>query len=148
MENSAEYDCKFGPDRNGNYEQHVVTSSTALNCGGFCECTGLTNNTCLFGPDENGHFITSVSVPSEEVDTCDRSWCTCNTHSDVIILLADGQTTFDEVIATRASIGNIIIDERVFNTGTRPVLVPEETTEHEKPEQPVEVIETQTITEP
>ena len=90
MENSAEYDCKFGPDRNGKYEQHVVTSSTALNCGGFCECTGLTNNTCLFGPDENGHFITSVSVSSEEVDTCRRSWCTCNTHSDVILLLADG----------------------------------------------------------
>ena len=110
MENSADYDCKFGPDRNGNYEQHVVKSSTALNCGGFCECTGLANNTCLFGPDENGHFITSVSVTSEEVDTCNRSWCTCNTHSDVVILLADGQTTFDQIIATRASVGNIIVD--------------------------------------
>ena len=79
-------------------------------------------------------------MPSEEVDTCDRSWCTCNTHADVVILLADGQTTFDEIIATRASVGNIIIDERVFNTGKRPVKVPEDPAETEVHEKPVDVI--------
>ena len=57
-----------------------------------------------------------------------------------MLLLADGQTTFNEIIATRASVGNIIIDERVFNEPTEittpdlPVLPEEpETIEEQDP---------------
>ena len=119
------------------YIEEQVKSNTALNCGSFCECTGLKNNTCLLGPDENGHFITRVNVSSEEVDSCNLSWCTCDTHADVMLLLADGQTTFNEIIATRAAVGNIIIDERVFI----------EPTETKTPDLPVLPEETETIEE-
>ena len=65
MANNAEYDCKFGPDINGEYLEEIVKSGAALNCGNFCTCKGLTNNTCLFGPDPKGHFYTDNAVPSE-----------------------------------------------------------------------------------
>ena len=54
-----------------------------------------------------------------------------------MLSLADGQTTFNEIIATRASVGNIIIDERVF-------IEPTETT---TPDLPVLPEETETIEE-
>ena len=117
--NSAEYTCRFGPDNDGNYIEEIVKSSTALNCGGFCDCVGLANNICLLGPDANGAFVTRIAVASEEVDSCKRDWCTCNTHSDVVLLLADGQTTFDDIIASRTSGGRIIEDERVFDRPDR-----------------------------
>ena len=84
MNNQAEYECKFGPDNTGSYIEEVVTSSQALNCGNFCECTGFTNNQCLFGPDDKGFFYTDSAVPSEEVDTCADEWCLCDKHADVI----------------------------------------------------------------
>ena len=65
MLNKAEYECKFGPDINGVYIEEIVTSTQALNCGGFCDCKGLTNNTCLFGPDTNGFFFADNGVNSE-----------------------------------------------------------------------------------
>ena len=47
----SRYNCKFGPDINGNYEEEIVFSSVATNCGSFCECEGLKESTCYFGPD-------------------------------------------------------------------------------------------------
>ena len=55
--NTSQYDCKFGPYNNGQYVQEIVTSSVALNCGDFCDCVGLTNNTCLYGPDVHNTFV-------------------------------------------------------------------------------------------
>ena len=31
-----------------------------MNCGDFCECEGLMNNTCHFGPDITGKFLVEV----------------------------------------------------------------------------------------
>ena len=95
MANSAQYDCKFGPDVDGQYIEEVVFSGTALNCGGFCICTGLANNTCLFGPDVKGHFYTDNAVKSEEVDACADDWCICDTHADVIAQMAAESLTFE-----------------------------------------------------
>ena len=83
MANKAQYNCKFGPDVDGQYIEENVLSNVALNCGSFCECVGFTNNTCLFGPDSKGHFFTDDAVPSEQVDDCGE-FCICDKHIDVL----------------------------------------------------------------
>ena len=52
--NAVDYRCIFGPDVDGIYVEEVVDSGVAQNCGSFCECEGLMNNTCHFGPDIRG----------------------------------------------------------------------------------------------
>ena len=77
---AAYYNCTIGPDYLGNYVNEVVDSRTVLNCGDFCSCVGFMNNTCHFGPDAMGHFTTK-EVSSEVVDSCDRKFCTCDSHN-------------------------------------------------------------------
>lgn len=75
-----------------------MTSGVALNCGSFCTCTGLTNNTCLFGPDDKGHFFTDNAVSSETVEACSEVefGCLCDTHAEVVAQIeADASLTFD-----------------------------------------------------
>ena len=109
MNNSAEYDCIFGPDLDGQYIEERVESNVALNCDTICTCTGLTNNTCLFGPDDKGHFYTDNAVSSEQVDSCTNDWCMCNTHANVIALMEEEGLTFEEVAEAR-------VDSAVDNT--------------------------------
>ena len=92
---AALYECKFGPDMDGNFEEKIVDSGVALNCDGFCECEGLSNNKCLFGPDNEGNFIEEVGLSSEMVDSCDREWCICDTHE-----FGEGES-FEAAVATR-----------------------------------------------
>ena len=66
---AAHYNCTFGPDSLGNYVNEIVDSVITRNCGNFCSCVGLVNNTCHFGPDDQGNFMTKV-VPSELADSC------------------------------------------------------------------------------
>ena len=46
------YNCTFGPDATGGYSAEIVDSGIKENCGSFCSCVGLMNNTCHFGPDK------------------------------------------------------------------------------------------------
>ena len=95
----AEYNCKFGPDNDGNYVEDVVESGIALHCGSFCSCTGLINNQCYFGPDDERVYLLE-SVESEIVDTCDRSTCFCDTHvygrGDVTFKMIDARQEIEE----------------------------------------------------
>ena len=92
--NAVDYRCIFGPDVDGIYVEEVVDSGIAQNCGGFCECEGLMNNTCHFGPDIRGNFIVEV-VSSERADACDRTFCVCDTHD------FEAPDTFASVLAAR-----------------------------------------------
>ena len=92
---ASDYLCKFGPDGYGNYVEEIVDSGTALNCGDFCECTGLVNNKCYFGPDDEGKFIIEMAS-SELADSCDRSFCLCDTHT-----FEDEDVTFETVLEER-----------------------------------------------
>lgn len=73
------YKCTFGPDFEGNTHDEVVLSAVAQNCGDFCVCEGLMENTCHFGPDIAGYFIVE-EVSSERADSCDPNFCICDTH--------------------------------------------------------------------
>ena len=71
----------FGPDTNGNFEENIVETSVATNCGSFCQCEGLKESTCYFGPDTEGFFLKETGLASEVADSCDPdSWCICDTH--------------------------------------------------------------------
>ena len=74
------YNCTFGPDVTGEYNSEIVDSGVKENCGAFCSCVGLLNNTCHFGPDKEGRFETKI-VSSELADKCDMTFCTCDTHN-------------------------------------------------------------------
>jgi len=76
---AVDYKCTFGPDQQGVYVEKVVDSGVAQNCGDFCQCAGLMNNTCHFGPDNTGKFVVEV-VSSERADACDPTFCLCDTH--------------------------------------------------------------------
>ena len=99
--NLAQYNCRFGPDTFGQYENQLVTSSVALNCGEFCSCEGLSNNTCLFGPDLNDDFYAQTDLPSETVDSCDKEWCMCDTHYEITEEMNDMGIRFQEHIAMK-----------------------------------------------
>ena len=94
---AAMYRCSFGPDAANNYDEQVVKSSIAHNCGEFCECVGLSDSTCYFGPDQKGNFIKEVGVSSEMADGCDREWCICDTHD-----FEEGET-FEQLFEKRAA---------------------------------------------
>ena len=94
--NAVDYRCIFGPDVDGIYVEEVVDSGIAQNCGDFCECEGLMNNTCHFGPDIRGEFIVEV-VSSERADACDRHFCVCDTHD------FEPPDTFESILAFRQS---------------------------------------------
>ena len=98
--NAVRYKCKFGPDQQGIYVEEEVESGVALNCGDFCECEGLMNNTCHFGPDITGKFLVEI-VSSEKADECKAaSLCLCDTHEEAITEIANGKT-FDQIMLER-----------------------------------------------
>ena len=52
----------------------------ANNCGSFCQCEALKENTCYFGPDAEGVFVKEIGTSSKVVDSCDTNFCLCDTH--------------------------------------------------------------------
>ena len=90
--------CKFGPDASGgDYVEEIVETGVARLCGAFCECVGLVNSTCYIGPDDTGNFFAEV-VSSELADSCDRSFCVCDTH---IFAEDEGGVTFETILEER-----------------------------------------------
>jgi hypothetical protein len=59
-----------------------VEEKYALNCSD-CICTAI-GTSCLLGPDTAGNFETIEANP-EYANECDRSFCTCTTHSDFFV---------------------------------------------------------------
>ena len=98
MANVAEYNCRFGPDVNGQFSEDIVESGIAQNCGNFCACFGFKNNKCAYGPDVDGNYIMETGVSSETVDSCSRAWCNCDTHADIFRQMKASDLTFEEVI--------------------------------------------------
>ena len=94
---ASQYLCKFGPDAYGEYVEELVDTGHAQHCGDFCECEGLLDNTCYFGPDDTGNFITEI-VSSELADSCDRSFCVCESHN-----FEEAEVTFEAVLENRLS---------------------------------------------
>ena len=94
---AAEYNCRFGPDSQGEYITEMVDSTVANTCGDFCECEGLVNNLCYFGPDDQGNFL-AETVSSEIADACDSTFCICDSHK-----FDDETVTFETVLKERQS---------------------------------------------
>ena len=94
----AQYTCQFGPDADGKYVEEVVDSKIALNCDSFCTCVGFKSSICYFGPDDTGNFIKEEGVSSELADSCNRDFCTCDTHE-----FAEGDS-FENQIAKRTDV--------------------------------------------
>ena len=82
MADGSDYKCIFGPDVNGLFVEELVDTRVAKNCGSFCKCEGLINNTCHFGPDLKGEFVIDI-VSSEIADAClEENLCFCDTHEE------------------------------------------------------------------
>ena len=96
----SDYRCIFGPDANGLFVEELVETTVAQNCGAFCRCVGLENNTCHFGPDLRGDFVLDI-VSSEIADHCiEEGLCICDTQPEVKQAFGLGYT-FEDMIARR-----------------------------------------------
>ena len=69
----------------------------AQNCGEFCSCESLMDNTCYFGPDIKGEIIKEM-LSSERADGCDRLFCVCDTHD------FEGSDTFESILEARMAL--------------------------------------------
>ena len=91
--------CVFGPDSSGAYYEEIVPEKLAKKCDMFCVCQDL-KTTCLLGPDSLCNYAT-VTVDHNYASSCDRSSCTCTSHTDYMKVanqrLSSSQVCLDQL---------------------------------------------------